>query len=93
MQPVPVGYTNTRWLTTPGNTVWLICVALQDWHLRYELETVPGVAEVATIGGFVRQYQVQLDPNKLLAYGHPTFDRHGSCQVTARMRSAVASWR
>jgi Cu(I)/Ag(I) efflux system membrane protein CusA/SilA len=41
---------------------------LQDWHLRYALETVPGVAEVATIGGFVRQYQVQLDPNKLLAY-------------------------
>lgn len=45
--------------------------SLQDWHLRYELETVPGVAEVATIGGFVRQYQVKLDPNKLLAYGIP----------------------
>src|SRR5438045_5108556 len=45
--------------------------SLQDWHLRYELETVPGVAEVASIGGFVRQYQVQLDPNNLLAYGIP----------------------
>jgi copper/silver efflux system protein len=45
--------------------------ALQDWHLRYQLETVPGVAEVATMGGFVRQYQVNLDPNKLLAYGIP----------------------
>jgi Cu(I)/Ag(I) efflux system membrane protein CusA/SilA len=45
--------------------------ALQDWHLRYQLATVPGVAEVASIGGFVRQYQVQLDPNKLLAYGIP----------------------
>ncbi len=45
--------------------------SLQDWHLRYQLETVPGVAEVATIGGFVRQYQVNLDPNKLLAYGIP----------------------
>src|SRR5215475_4188057 len=45
--------------------------SLQDWHLRYELETVPGVAEVASIGGFVRQYQVQLDPNRLLAYGIP----------------------
>jgi copper/silver efflux system protein len=43
--------------------------SLQDWHLRYALETVPGVSEVASIGGFVRQYQVQLDPNKLLAYG------------------------
>jgi Cu(I)/Ag(I) efflux system membrane protein CusA/SilA len=45
--------------------------SLQDWHLRYQLATVPGVAEVASIGGFVRQYQVQLDPNKLLAYGIP----------------------
>jgi Cu(I)/Ag(I) efflux system membrane protein CusA/SilA len=44
---------------------------LQDWHLRYQLETVPGVAEVASIGGFVRQYQVQLDPNKLLGFGIP----------------------
>ncbi len=43
--------------------------ALQDWYLRYQLETVPGVAEVATIGGFVRQYQVNLDPNKLFSYG------------------------
>src|SRR5215467_7883571 len=45
--------------------------SLQDWHLRYQLATVPGVAEVASIGGFVRQYQVRLDPNKLLAYGIP----------------------
>jgi Cu(I)/Ag(I) efflux system membrane protein CusA/SilA len=43
--------------------------ALQDWQLRYQLETVPGVAEVATIGGFVRQYQVNLDPAKLFSYG------------------------
>jgi len=43
--------------------------SIQDWQVRYQLETVPGVAEVATIGGFVKQYQVQLDPNKLLAYG------------------------
>jgi Cu(I)/Ag(I) efflux system membrane protein CusA/SilA len=43
--------------------------ALQDWYLRYQLETVPGVAEVASIGGFVRQYQVNLDPNKLFSSG------------------------
>jgi Cu(I)/Ag(I) efflux system membrane protein CusA/SilA len=43
--------------------------ALQDWYLRYQLETVGGVAEVASIGGFVRQYQVNLDPNKLFSYG------------------------
>jgi len=42
--------------------------ALQDWFLKYELKTVPNVAEVATIGGMVRQYQVQLDPDKLAAY-------------------------
>src|SRR6202030_4263001 len=45
--------------------------SLQDWYLRYQIETVPGVAEVATIGGFVRQYQVNLDPEKLRAYGIP----------------------
>jgi Cu(I)/Ag(I) efflux system membrane protein CusA/SilA len=43
--------------------------ALQDWFLKYELKTVPNVAEVATIGGMVRQYQVLLDPDKLAAYG------------------------
>ena len=45
--------------------------SLQDWYLRYQLETVPGVAEIASIGGFVRQYQVQLDPAKLRAYNIP----------------------
>ena len=45
--------------------------SLQDWFLRYQLETVPGVAEVAGIGGFVRQYQVRLDPDKLRAYNVP----------------------
>jgi len=45
--------------------------ALQDWFLRYQIETVPGVAEVATIGGFVRQYQINLDPHKLFSSGIP----------------------
>jgi len=45
--------------------------SLQDWFVRYQLETAPGVAEVATLGGFVRQYQVELDPNKLRAYNIP----------------------
>ena len=43
--------------------------SLQDWYLRYELTAVPGVSEVASIGGFVKQYQVEVDPNRLLAYG------------------------
>ncbi len=45
--------------------------AVQDWYLRYPLQAVPGVAEVASIGGFVKQYQVDLDPVKLLAYRIP----------------------
>jgi len=43
----------------------------QDWYLRYYLKSVRGVAEVAPIGGYVRQYQVQADPNRLKAYGIP----------------------
>ncbi|WP_395706847.1 efflux RND transporter permease subunit [Casimicrobium huifangae] len=43
--------------------------ALQDWFLKYELKTVPNVAEVAAVGGMVRQYQIVLDPDKLAAYG------------------------
>src|SRR6478735_7643098 len=43
--------------------------SFQDWHLRYWLASVPGVAEVASIGGFVKQYQVNVDPNKLVAFG------------------------
>ena len=45
--------------------------ALQDWFLRFELKTIPDVAEVATIGGMVRQYQIVADPEKLAAYGIP----------------------
>lgn len=45
--------------------------SLQDWYLRYELQTVPGVAEVASVGGFVKQYQVIVDPDKLASFGIP----------------------
>jgi Cu(I)/Ag(I) efflux system membrane protein CusA/SilA len=45
--------------------------SMQDWFLRYQLQAVPGVAEVAPLGGFVRQYQVNVDPNRLAAYGIP----------------------
>ena len=45
--------------------------SIQDWHLRFELQSVPGVAEVAPVGGLVRQYQVNLDPNALAAYKIP----------------------
>ncbi|KZN53349.1 efflux RND transporter permease subunit [Pseudoalteromonas luteoviolacea] len=45
--------------------------SLQDWFLKYELQTVSGVSEVATVGGMVKQYQVEVDPDKLRAYGIP----------------------
>ncbi len=45
--------------------------SFQDWYLKYYLESVPGVAEVASVGGFVRQYQIDVDPNALLAYNIP----------------------
>jgi Cu(I)/Ag(I) efflux system membrane protein CusA/SilA len=45
--------------------------SLQDWFLKYELQTVPGVSEVAPLGGMVKQYQVKVDPNKLRAFGIP----------------------
>ncbi|MCY4397725.1 MAG: CusA/CzcA family heavy metal efflux RND transporter [Gemmatimonadetes bacterium] len=45
--------------------------SIQDWFLKYELTTVPGVSEVASVGGFVRQYQVTVDPNRLRAYHLP----------------------
>ena len=45
--------------------------SIQDWYLRYPLQTVPGVAEVASVGGYVKQYQVEVDPNALAVYKIP----------------------
>src|SRR5207244_4972379 len=56
--------------------------SLEDWHIRYELQSVPGVAEVASIGGFVRQYQITVEPNKLASYGIPLM------QVTEAVRKS-----
>ena len=50
---------------------WRSCVRIQDWNLRYALSSVKGVSEVAPVGGFVKQYQVDLDPNALVAYNIP----------------------
>src|SRR5208283_2761720 len=56
------------WYTVEGKYDLEQLRTLQDWFVRYQLETVPGVAEVASIGGLVREYQVDLDPNKLFSY-------------------------
>ncbi len=62
----------------------------QDWYLRYYLKAVPGVAEVAPVGGFGRQYQVNLDPNRLQSYGIPIGRvveavRSGNAEVGGRL--------
>ena len=64
--------------------------SLQDWYLRYNLQSVPGVAEVASIGGFVKQYQVNVHPHRLLSYDIPFTDvvealRKGNEDVGGRL--------
>ncbi len=64
--------------------------SFQDWYLRYHLQSVPGVAEVASIGGFVKQYQITIDPNRLLAYNIPITKvieavRNGNQEVGGRL--------
>ena len=64
--------------------------SVQDWFLRYQLRAVPGVAEVAPLGGFVRQYQVNVDPNRLQAYNIPIMKvveavRTGNSDVGGRL--------
>jgi Cu(I)/Ag(I) efflux system membrane protein CusA/SilA len=69
--PAWAGSTSTRWSTAAARWTRGNCARLQDWFLKYELKTVPNVAEVASVGGMVRQYQVLLDPDKLAAYNVP----------------------
>jgi Cu(I)/Ag(I) efflux system membrane protein CusA/SilA len=56
--------------------------SIQDWNLRYALESVKGVAEIAPVGGFVKEYQIDVDPNALLAHGIPLSD------VVTRVKSS-----
>ncbi len=58
-------------LDRTGNNDLSQLKSIQDWFLKFELQTVPGVSEVASIGGMVRQYQVDVDPNRLRAYSLP----------------------
>jgi copper/silver efflux system protein len=67
--PDGTGVGHIFWYTIESNEHDLAELrAIQDWYVRYQLNSVPGVAEVASIGGFVRQYQVDIDPRKLAAY-------------------------
>jgi copper/silver efflux system protein len=67
--PDGTGVGHVFWYTIEGKGYNLAELrTLQDWFVRYQLNTVPGVSEVASIGGFVREYQIDLDPNRLFAY-------------------------
>src|SRR5437870_12904879 len=75
--PDATGVGQVYWYTVEGPYDPGTLRSLQDWFIRYQLNSVPGVAEVASIGGFVRQYQVDVDPSKLRAYNialHMVFD-------------------
>ena len=81
--PDATGVGHVFWYTVEGKGVSLRDLrSLQDWYIRYQLNSVPGVAEVASIGGTVRQYQIDVDPNRLRAYRIPL-----SAVVDAVMRS------
>src|SRR3989442_2075298 len=67
--PDATGVGHVFWYTVEGKGQSLRDLrSIQDWFIRYQLNAVPGVAEIASIGGFVRQYQIDVDPNRLRAY-------------------------
>src|SRR5213594_1248492 len=81
--PDATGVGHVFWYTVEGKGTSLRDLrSLQDWFIRYQLNAVPGVAEVASVGGTVRQYQIDVDPNRLRAYRIPL-----SAVVDAVMRS------
>lgn len=68
--PDATGLGQVFWYTVEGDGYNLQELrTLQDWYIRYQLNSVEGVSEVASVGGFVKQYQIDIDPNKLLIYG------------------------
>jgi len=81
--PDATGVGHVFWYTVEGKGQSLRDLrSIQDWFIRYQLNAVPGVAEVASIGGLVRQYQIDVDPNRLRTYKIPL-----STVVDAVMRS------
>jgi Cu(I)/Ag(I) efflux system membrane protein CusA/SilA len=71
MGPDATGVGQVFWYTVEGPYDSGTLHSIQDWFVKYQLNSVPGVAEVASVGGFVRQYQIDLDPMKLRAYNIP----------------------
>jgi Cu(I)/Ag(I) efflux system membrane protein CusA/SilA len=71
MGPDATGVGQVFWYTVEGPYDSGTLHSIQDWFIKYQLNSVPGVAEVASVGGFVKQYQIDLDPIKLRAYNIP----------------------
>src|SRR5712671_1029331 len=70
--PDATGVGHVFWYTVESPTLSLRDLhTLQDWFIRYQLNAVPGVAEVASVGGYVQQYQIDVDPNRLRTYNLP----------------------
>jgi Cu(I)/Ag(I) efflux system membrane protein CusA/SilA len=81
--PDATGVGHVFWYTVEGTGYTLQALrSIQDWFIRYQLNAVPGVAEVASVGGVVRQYQIDVDPKRLQAFRIPL-----SAVVEAVMRS------
>ncbi|HET8923655.1 MAG TPA: CusA/CzcA family heavy metal efflux RND transporter [Candidatus Acidoferrum sp.] len=81
--PDATGVGHVFWYTVEGGGLSLRDLrSLQDWYVRYQLNSVPGVAEAASVGGTVQQYQVDIDPNRLRSYGLP---------LSAVVRAVMAS--
>jgi Cu(I)/Ag(I) efflux system membrane protein CusA/SilA len=80
MGPDATGVGQVFWYTVEGPYDSGTLHSIQDWFIKYQLNSVPGVAEVASVGGFVKQYQIDLDPTKLRAYNVALKDVVGAVQ-------------
>jgi Cu(I)/Ag(I) efflux system membrane protein CusA/SilA len=96
--PDATGVGHVFWYTVESGGLSLRDLrSLQDWYVRYQLNSVPGVAEVASVGGTVQQYQIDIDPNRLRSYGVPLGDvvravRASNSNVGGNVISANGSW-
>jgi copper/silver efflux system protein len=96
--PDATGVGHVFWYTVESRTHSLRDLrSLQDWFVRYQLNAVPGVAEVATVGGTVQQYQIDVDPNRLKTYGLPlsaviTAVRNSNLNVGGNVVESSGAW-
>jgi Cu(I)/Ag(I) efflux system membrane protein CusA/SilA len=96
--PDATGVGHVFWYTVESDTHSLRELrTIQDWYLRYQLNAVPGVAEVASIGGHIQQYQIDIDPNRLRGYGISLGDvaesvRNSNQNVGGNVLEASGSW-